>query len=152
MIKLTLDNNISTLEIYDLSLIQDVAVRVENGVELAQIITSRYDTVSVLASAKAVKKLLEYARADEDNRNKVYQIYRKPVRKGNEIQINETLTVRDMDSYGYGHLKILDIIPDQNMEEVFKEVKERTEKGVKNNEIYYTNRLKPRNKKIRDEH
>ena len=136
MIKLTLDNNISTLEIYDLSLIQDVAVRVENGVELAQIITSRYDTVSVLASAKAVKKLLEYARADEDNRNKVYQIYRKPVRKGNEIQINETLTVRDMDSYGYGHLKILDIIPDQNMEEVFKEVKERMEKGVKNNEIY----------------
>lgn len=129
MIKLTLDNNISTLEIYDLSLIQDVAVRVENGVELAQIITSRYDTVSVLASAKAVKKLLEYARADEDNRNKVYQIYRKPVRKGNEIQINETLTVRDMDSYGYGHLKILDIIPDQNMEEVFKEVKERMEKG-----------------------
>lgn len=128
MIKLTLDNNISTLEIYDLSLIQDVAVRVENGVELAQIITSRYDTVSVLASAKAVKKLLEYARADEDNRNKVYQIYRKPVRKGNEIQINETLTVRDMDSYGYGHLKILDIIPDQNMEEVFKEVKERMEK------------------------
>lgn len=131
MIKLTLDNNISTLEIYDLSLIQDVAVRVENGVELAQIITSRYDTVSVLASAKAVKKLLEYARSDEDNRNKVYQIYRKPVRKGNEIQINETLTVRDMDSYGYGHLKILDIIPDQNMEEVFKEVKERMEKRSK---------------------
>lgn len=150
MIKLTLDNNISTLEIYDLSLIQDVAVRVENGVELAQIITSRYDTVSVLASAKAVKKLLEYARADEDNRNKVYQIYRKPVRKGNGIQINETLTVRDMDSYGYGHLKILDIIPDQNMEEVFKEVKERMEKGVKNNEIHHTNRRKPRNKKIHD--
>lgn len=150
MIKLTLDNNISTLEIYDLSLIQDVAVRVENGVELAQIITSRYDTVSVLASAKAVKKLLEYARADEDNRDKVYQIYRKPVRKGNEIQITETLTVRDMDSYGYGHLKILDIIPDQNMEEVFKEVKERMEKGVKNNEIYNTNRRKPRNKKIHD--
>lgn len=152
MIKLTLDNNISTLEIYDLSLIQDVAVRVENVVELAQIITSRYDTVSVLASAKAVKKLLEYARSEEDNRNKVYQIYRKPVRKGNEIQINETLTVRDMDSYGYGHLKILDIIPDQNMEEVFKEVKERMEKGVKNNEIYYTNRRKPRNKKIRYKH
>ena len=150
MIKLTLDNNISTLEIYDLSLIQGVAVRVENGVELAQIITSRYDTVSVLASAKAVKKLLEYARADEDNRNKVYQIYRKPVRNGNEIQINETLTVRDMDSYGYGHLKILDIIPDQNMEEVFKEVKERMEKGVKNNEIHHTNRRKPRNKKIHD--
>lgn len=150
MIKLTLDNNISTLEIYDLSLIKDVAVRVENGIELAQIITVRYDTVSVLASAKAVKKLIEYARADEDNRDKVYQIYRKPVRKGNEIQINETLTVRDMDSYGYGHLKILDIIPDQNMEEVFKEVKERMEKGVKNNEIYNTNRRKPRNKKIHD--
>lgn len=128
MIKLTLDNNISTLEIYDLSIIQDVAVRVENGVELAQIITSRYDTISVLASAKAVKKLIEYARADEHNRDKVYQIYRTLARKGNELQINETLTVRDMDSYGYGHLKILDIIPDQNMEEVFKEVKERMEK------------------------
>lgn len=128
MIELTLDNNISTLEIYDLSLIQDVAVRVENGVELAQIITGRYDIVSVLASAKAVKKLIEYARADEHNRDKVYQIYRAPARKGNELQINETLTVRDMDSYGYGHLKILDIIPDQNMEEVFKEVKERMEK------------------------
>lgn len=128
MIKLTLDNNISTLEIYDLSLIKDVAVRVENGIELAQIITGRYDTVSVLASAKAVKKLIEYARADEHNRDKVYQIYRKPARKGNELQINETLTVRDMDSYGYGHLKILDIIPEQNMEEVFKEVKERMEK------------------------
>ena len=74
MIKLTLDNNISTLEIYDLSLIKDVAVRVENGIELAQIITGRYDTVSVLASAKAVKKLIEYARADEHNRDKVYQI------------------------------------------------------------------------------
>lgn len=131
MIKLTLDNNISTLEIYDLSLIQDVAVRVENGVELAQIITSRYDTVSVLASATAVKKLIEYARADEHNRDKVYQIHRTPARNGNEIQINETLTVRDMDSYGYGHLKILDIIPDQNMEEVFKEVKERMEKRSK---------------------
>lgn len=128
MIKLTLDNNISTLEIYDLSLIKDVAVRVENGIELAQIITVRYDTVSVLASAKAVKKLIEYARADEHNRDKVYQIYRTPARKGNELQINETLTVRDMDSYGYGHLKILDIIPEQNMEEVFKEVKERMEK------------------------
>lgn len=58
MIELTLDNNISTLEIYDLSVIKDVAVRIENGVELAQIITSQYDTVSVLASAKAVKKLL----------------------------------------------------------------------------------------------
>lgn len=128
MIKLTLDNNISTLEIYDLSLIKDVAVRVENGIELAQIITGRYDTVSVLASAKAVKKLIEYARADEHNRDKVYQIYRTPARNGNELQINETLTVRDMDSYGYGHLKILDIIPEQNMEEVFKEVKERMEK------------------------
>lgn len=128
MIKLTLDNNISTLEIYDLSLIKDVAVRVENGIELAQIITGRYDIVSVLASAKAVKKLIEYARADEHNQDKVYQIYRTPARKGNELQINETLTVRDMDSYGYGHLKILDIIPDQNMEEVFKEVKERMEK------------------------
>lgn len=42
MIKLTLDNNISTLEIYDISLIKDVAVRVEDGVELAQIITSQY--------------------------------------------------------------------------------------------------------------
>ena len=134
MIKLTLDNNISTLEIYDLSLIKDVAVRVENGVELAQVITSQYDTVSVLASAKAVKKLLEYARADERNSDKVYQIYRTPARKGNELQINETLTVRDMDSYGYGHLKILDIIPDQNMEEVFKEVKERMEKELKKND------------------
>lgn len=131
MIKLTLDNNISTLEIYDLSLIKDVAVRVENGVELAQVITSQYDTVSVLASAKAVKKLLEYARADERNRDKVYQIYRTPARKGNELQINETLTVRDMDSYGYGHLKILDIIPDQNTEDVFKEVKRRMEKELK---------------------
>lgn len=134
MIKLTLDNNISTLEIYDLSLIKDVAVRIEDGIELAQIITSQYDTVSVLASAKAVRKLIEYARADEDNRNKVYQIYRKPVRKGNELHIAETLTVRDMDSYGYGHLKILDIIPDQNMEEVFKEVKERMEKELKKND------------------
>lgn len=128
MIKLTLDNNISTLEIYDLSLIKYVGVRVENGIELAQIITGRYDTVSVLASAKAVKKLIEYARADEHNRDKVYQIYRTPARKGNELQINETLTVSDMDSYGYGRLKILDIITDQNMEEVFKEVKERMEK------------------------
>lgn len=128
MIKLTLDNNISTLEIYDLSLIKYVGVRVENRIELAQIITGRYDTVSVLASAKAVKKLIEYARADEHNRDKVYQIYRTPARKGNELQINETLTVSDMDSYGYGRLKILDIITDQNMEEVFKEVKERMEK------------------------
>lgn len=128
MIKLTLDNNISTLEIYDLSLIKDVAVRVENGIKLAQIITVRYDTVSVLASAKAVKKLIEYARADEHNRDKVYQIYRTPARKGNEIQINETLTVKEKDSHGYGRLKILEIIPDQNMEEVFKEVKERMEK------------------------
>ena len=131
MIKLTLDNNISTLEIYDISLIKDVAVRVENGVELAQIITSQYDTVSVLASAKAVKKLLEYARADKEQSIKVYQIYRTPARKGNEIKINETLTVREMDSYGYGHLKILEIIPEQNMEEVFKEVKKRMEEGIK---------------------
>lgn len=35
MIELTLDNNISTLEIYDLNVIKDVGVRVENGVELA---------------------------------------------------------------------------------------------------------------------
>ena len=70
MIELTLDNNISTLEIYDLNVIKDVAVRVENGVELAQIITSQYDTVSVLASATAVKRLLEYARADKDYKNK----------------------------------------------------------------------------------
>ena len=131
MIKLTLDNNISTLEIYDISLIKDVAVRVENGVELAQIITSQYDTVSVLASAKAVKKLLEYAREDKEQSIKVYQIYRTPARKGNEIKINETLTVREMDSYGYGHLKILEIIPEQNMEEVFKEVKKRMEEGIK---------------------
>lgn len=134
MIELTLDNNISTLEIYDLSLVKDVAVRVEDGVELAQIITSQYDTVSVLASAKAVKKLIEYARADENERDKVYRIYRTPARNGNEIQINETLTVRDMDAYGNGNLKILEIIPDQNMEEVFKEVKERMEKELKKND------------------
>lgn len=130
MIELTLDNNISTLEIYDLNVIKDVAVRVENGVELAQIITGQYDTVSVLASAKAVKKLLEYARADKDWKNRKYKIYRTPARKGNEIQINETLTVRDMDTYGGGHLKILEIIPDQNMEEVFKDVKRRMEKEL----------------------
>lgn len=134
MIKLTLDNNISTLEIYDLSLIKDVAVRVENGVELAQIITSQYDTVSVLASAKAVKKLLRYARADKDQKHKVYQIYRTPARNGNEIKINETLTVREKDSYGDGHLKILDMIPDQKMEEVFEEVKRRMEKELKKND------------------
>lgn len=130
MIELTLDNNISTLEIYDLNVIKDVAVRVENGVELAQIITSQYDTVSVLASATAVKKLLEYARADKDQSDKVYKIYRTPVRKGNEIQINETLTARYKDKHGYGHLKILEIIPDQNMKEVFKEVKRRMEKEL----------------------
>ena len=134
MIELTLDNNISTLEIYDLSLIKDVAVRVEDGVELAQIITSQYDTVSVLASAKAVKKLIEYARADEDERDKVYKIFRVPARKGNEIQINETLTAEYKDSHGYGRFKILEIIPDQNMEEVFKEVKERMEKELKKND------------------
>lgn len=131
MIELTIDNNISTLEIYDLSLIKDVAVRVEDGVELAQIITGQYDTVSVLASATAVKKLLEYARVDKDQSEKVYKIYRTPVRKGNEIQINETLTVKEKDSHGYGHLKILEIIPDQNMEEVFKDVKIRMEKELK---------------------
>lgn len=134
MIELTLDNNISTLEIYELSLIKDVAVRVEDGVELAQIITSQYDTVSVLASAKAVKKLIEYARADKNQRNKKYKIYRTPARSGNGIKINETLTVRDMDTYGGGHLKILEIIPDQNMEEVFKEVKKRMEKELKKND------------------
>lgn len=134
MIELTLDNNVSTLEIYDLSLIKDVAVRVEDGIELAQIITSQYDTVSVLASATAVKKLIEYARADENEFDKVYKIYRTPVRKGNEMQINETLTVKEKDSHGYGHFKILEIVPDQNMEEVFKEVKERIEKEIKKND------------------
>ena len=135
MIKLTLDNNISTLEIYDLSLIKDVAVRVEDGVELAQIITGQYDTVSVLASATAVKKLIEYAKADENEREKVYKIFRVPARKGNEIQINETLTAEYKDSHGYGHFKILEIIPDQNMEEVFKEVKKRMEEGLKNDNL-----------------
>ena len=134
MIELTLDDNISTLEIYDLSLIKDVAVRVEDGIELAQIITSQYDTVSVLASATAVKKLIEYARADENERDKVYKIFRVPARKGNEIQINETLTAEYKDSHGNGHFKILEIIPDQNMEEVFKEVKERMEKELKKND------------------
>lgn len=134
MIELTLDNNISTLEIYDLNVIKDVAVRVENGVELAQIITSQYDTVSVLASATAVKKLLEYARADKDQFDKVYKIFRVPARKGNEIQINETLTAEYKDSHGYRHLKILEIVPDQNMEEVFKEVKKRIEKELKKND------------------
>lgn len=135
MIELTLDNNISTLEIYDLNVIKDVAVRVENGVELAQIITDQYDTVSVLASATAVKKLLEYARADKDQSDKVYKIYRTPVRKGNEIQINETLTARYKGKHGYGHFKILEIVPDQNMEEVFKEVKKRMEEGLKNDSL-----------------
>lgn len=135
MIELTLDNNISTLEIYDLSLIKDVAVRVEDGVELAQIITSQYDTVSVLASATAVKKLIEYAKADENEREKVYKIFRVPARNGNEIQINETLTAEYKDSHGYGHLKILEIVPEQNMEEVFKEVKKRMEEGLKNDSL-----------------
>lgn len=135
MLKLTLDNNISTLEIYDLSLIKDVGVRVEDGVELAQIITSQYDTVSVLASATAVKKLIEYARVDKDQSEKVYKIYRTPVRKGNEIQINETLTVKEKDSHGYEHFKILEIVPEQNMEEVFKEVKKRMEEGLKNDSL-----------------
>ena len=130
MIELTLDNNISTLEIYDLNVIKYVAVRVENGVELAQIITSQYYTVSVLASATAVKKLLEYARTDKDWKRRKYKIYRTPARNGNEIQINEALTVRDMDTYGGGQLKILEIIPDQNMEQVFKEVKRRMEKEL----------------------
>ena len=134
MIELTLDNNISTLEIYDLEVIQDVASRVENGIELAVVITSQYDTVSVLASAKAVKKLLRYARADKNQRDKVYKIYRKPARNGNEIKINEMLTVREKDSYGNGHLKILDMIPDQKMEEVFEEVKRRMEKELKKND------------------
>lgn len=123
MIELTLDNNISTLEIYDLSLIKDVAVRVEDGVELAQIITSQYDTVSVLASATAVKKLIEYARADENERDKVYKIFRVPERQGNEIQINETLTAKYKDSHGYGHFKILEIIPDQNYVKTLGSVK-----------------------------
>lgn len=135
MIKLTLDNNISTLEIYDLSLIKDVAVRVEDGIELAQIITSQYDTVSVLASATAVKKLIEYARTDKNERDKVYKIFRVPARNGNEIQINETLTAEYKDSHGYRHFKILEIIPDQNMEEVFKEVKKRMEEGLKNDSM-----------------
>lgn len=135
MIELTLDNNISTLEIYDLSLIKDVAVRVEDGVELAQIITGQYDTVSVLASATAVKKLIEYAKADENEREKVYKIFRVPARKGNEIQINETLTAEYKDIHGYRHFKILEIIPDQNMKEVFKEVKKRMEEGLKNDSM-----------------
>lgn len=121
MIELTLDNNISTLEIYDLSLIEDVAVRIEDGVELAQIITSQYDTLSVLASAKAVKKLIEYAKEDEHQFDKVYKITRAPERVGNEIIITEVLTAKD----GKGNLTVLEIVQDGKLEGIFKDVKER---------------------------
>lgn len=124
MIKLTLDNNISTLEIYDLSLIKDVAVRVEDGVELAQIITSQYDTVSVLASATAVKKLLEYAKEDEHQFDKVYKITRAPERVGNEIKIIEVLTAES----DTGVLTVLDMVMDEKLEEIFKEARERMER------------------------
>lgn len=131
MIKLTLDNNISTLEIYDLSLIKDVAVRVEDGVELAQIITSQYDTVSVLASAKAVKKLIEYARVDEDQFDKVYKITRAPERVGNEIIITEVLTVKD----GKGNLTVLEIVQDGKLEGIFKDAKERLERRYEHDRV-----------------
>lgn len=131
MIELTLDNNISTLEIYDLSLIEDVAVRVEDGVELAQIITSQYDTVSVLASAKAVKKLIEYARADENERDKVYKITRAPERVGNEIIIMEVLTAKD----GKGNLTVLEIVQDGKLEGIFKDVKERLERRYEHDRV-----------------
>ena len=124
MIKLTLDNNISTLEIYDLSLIKDVAVRVEDGVELAQIITSQYDTVSVLASATDVKKLLEYAKEDEHQFDKVYKITRAPERVGNEIKIIEVLTAES----DTGVLTVLDMVMDEKLEEIFKEARERMER------------------------
>ena len=124
MLKLTLDNNISTLEIYDLSLIKDVAVRVENGVELAQIITGQYDTVSVLASAKAVKKLIEYAKEDEHQFDKVYKITRVPERLGNEIKIIEVLTAQS----DTGVLTVLDMVMDGKLEGIFKDVKERLER------------------------
>lgn len=127
MIKLTLDNNISTLEIYDLSLIKDVAVRVENGVELAQIITGQYDTVSVLASAKAVKKLIEYAKEDEHQFDKVYKITRVPERLGNEIKIIEVLTAES----DTGVLTVLDMVTDEKMEEFFQEAMERMERRAK---------------------
>lgn len=127
MIKLTLDNNISTLEIYDLSLIKDVAVRVEDGVELAQIITGQYDTVSVLASAKAVKKLIEYAKEDEHQFDKVYKITRAPERVGNEIKIIEVLTAES----DTGVLTVLDMVMDEKMEEIFQEARERMERRAK---------------------
>lgn len=131
MIKLTLDNNISTLEIYDLSLIKDVAVRVENGVELAQIITGQYDTVSVLASAKAVKKLIEYAKEDEHQFDKVYKITRAPERVGNEIIITEVLTVKD----GKGNLTVLEIVQDGKLEGIFKDAKERLERRYEHDRV-----------------
>lgn len=131
MIELTLDNNISTLEIYDLSLIKDVAVRVEDGVELAQIITSQYDTLSVLASAKAVKKLIEYAKEDEHQFDKVYKITRAPERVGNEIIITEVLTAKD----GKGNLTVLEIVQDGKLEGIFKDVKERLERRYEHDRV-----------------
>lgn len=131
MIELTLDNNISTLEIYDLSLIKDVAVRVEDGVELAQIITSQHDTVSVLASAKAVKKLIEYAKEDEHQFDKVYKITRAPERVGNEIIIMEVLTAKD----GKGNLTVLEIVQDGKLEGIFKDVKERLERRYEHDRV-----------------
>lgn len=131
MIELTLDNNISTLEIYDLSLIEDVAVRVEDGIELAQIITNQYDTVSVLASAKAVKKLIEYAKEDEHQFDKVYKITRAPERVGNEIIITEVLTAKD----GKGNLTVLEIVQDGKLEGIFKDVKERLERRYEHDRV-----------------
>lgn len=131
MIELTLDNNISTLEIYDLSLIKDVAVRVEDGIELAQIITSQYDTVSVLASAKSVKKLIEYAKEDEHQFDKVYKITRAPERVGNEIIITEVLTAKD----GKGNLTVLEIVQDGKLEGIFKDVKERLERRYEHDRV-----------------
>nr|DAM58386.1 MAG TPA: hypothetical protein [Caudoviricetes sp.] len=131
MIELTLDNNISTLEIYDLSLIEDVAVRIEDGVELAQIITSQYDTLSVLASAKAVKKLIEYAKEDEHQFDKVYKITRAPERVGNEIIITEVLTAKD----GKGNLTVLEIVQDGKLEGIFKDVKERLERRYEHDRV-----------------
>lgn len=131
MIELTLDNNISTLEIYDLSLIEDVAVRIEDRVELAQIITSQYDTLSVLASAKAVKKLIEYAKEDEHQFDKVYKITRAPERVGNEIIITEVLTAKD----GKGNLTVLEIVQDGKLEGIFKDVKERLERRYEHDRV-----------------
>lgn len=131
MIELTLDNNISTLEIYDLSLIEDVAVRVEDGIELAQIITSQHDTVSVLASATAVKKLIEYAKEDEHQFDKVYKITRAPERVGNEIIITEVLTAKD----GKGNLTVLEIVQDGKLEGIFKDVKERLERRYEHDRV-----------------